>query len=201
MRRFVLGWKVGGHEQRLNARIVNYADDFVICCKPGRAEEAMRVMRSMMEKLRLTVNEKKTRRCSMPEETFTFLGFMFGRQVSWRTGRPYVAPAPAEKKVRAICDKISVETSRPTQWRSVVEQVQRLNQLLMGWGNYFRLGYVTRAWQVVQQHACRRFRRWLRGKHGQRSGTPGPPDLRLYEDYGLVKLIARIRRLPLWATS
>jgi hypothetical protein len=37
MRRFVLGWKQGGHEQRLEARIVNHADDFVICCKPGRA--------------------------------------------------------------------------------------------------------------------------------------------------------------------
>ena len=201
MRRFVLGWKVGGHEQRLDARIVNYADDFVICCKPGGADEAMRVLRTMMEKLRLTVNEKKTRQCSLPEGTFTFLGFTFGRQVSWRTGRPYVAPAPAENKVLGICNKMSEETSRRTQWRSVAEQVQRLNQLLMGWGNYFRLGYVTGAWQVVQQHACRRFRRWLRGKHGQRSGHRGPPDLRLYEDYGLVKLTAQIRRLPLWATS
>jgi retron-type reverse transcriptase len=33
MRRFVLGWKVLGHEKRLNAKIVNYADDFVICCR------------------------------------------------------------------------------------------------------------------------------------------------------------------------
>lgn len=201
MRRFVLGWKVGGHEQRLHARIVNYADDFVICCKAGRADEAMRVMRGMMERLRLTVNEKKTRQCSLPEGAFTFLGFTFGRQVSWRTGRPYVAPTPAKKKVLAVCDKISEETSRRTQWRSEAEQVQRLNQILMGWGNYFRVGYVTRAWQVVQQHACRRFRRWLRGKHGQRSDHRGPPDLRLYEDYGLVKLTARIPRLPLWATS
>ena len=40
MRRFVLGWKTLGHEQRLQARIVNYADDFVICCR-GTADEAM----------------------------------------------------------------------------------------------------------------------------------------------------------------
>src|SRR5580692_7421316 len=75
MRRFVLGWKVKGHEQRLGAPIVNYADDFVICCKPGGADKAMTVMRQMMGALKLTVNEKKTRRCSLPEETFTFLGF------------------------------------------------------------------------------------------------------------------------------
>ena len=60
MRRFVKGWKTGGHEQRLNARIVNYADDFVICCR-GTADEAMTVMRAMMSKLKLTVNETKTR--------------------------------------------------------------------------------------------------------------------------------------------
>ena len=206
MRRFVLGWKSLGYEARLGARIVNYADDFVICCKPGRADEAMRVMRSMMERLKLTVNEKKTRQCSLGEVQstdgqFTFLGFTFGRQVSWRTGRPYLAPTPAEKKVLGICTRISEETSRRMQYRTEAEQVRRLNQILMGWGNYFRLGYVTGAWAVVQQHACRRFRRWLRGKHGQRAGHRGPPDLRLYEDYGLKQLTVCIRRISLWATS
>jgi RNA-directed DNA polymerase len=87
MRRFVLGWKRLGHEQRLDAHIVNYADDFVICCRPGRAAEALAVMRDMMSELKLTVNEKKTRQCSVPAETFTFLGFTFGPQTSWKTGR------------------------------------------------------------------------------------------------------------------
>jgi RNA-directed DNA polymerase len=199
MRRFVLGWKVCGHAKRLDAHIVNYADDFVICCQPGQAEEAMTVMRGMMEKLRLTVNEKKTRRCGLPEGTFTFLGFTFGRQVSRRTGRVYTAPAPAEKKVQAICNTISEETSSQTTWQSAEEKVTQLNQILMGWGNYFRLGYVTGAWAVVQQHACRRLRWWLRRKHGQPGGVHGYPDMQLYEKYGLVKLIAAIRRLPLWA--
>ena len=48
MRRFILGWKVLGHARRLKAQIVNYADDFVICCR-GTASEASRAMRSMME--------------------------------------------------------------------------------------------------------------------------------------------------------
>jgi group II intron reverse transcriptase/maturase len=61
MRRFVLGWEVLGHARRLGARIVAYADDFVICCR-GTAEEAMHAMRAMMERLKLTVNESKTRR-------------------------------------------------------------------------------------------------------------------------------------------
>ncbi len=135
-------------------------------------------MRRMMDKLRLTVNEKKTRLCRLSEGTFTFLGFTFGRQVSWKTGRAYVAPAPAERKIRAICERISTVTSRQTTGRDTAEQVARLNRLLRGWANYFRLGYVTRAWQVVQQHACRRFRWWIRRKLGLRGGVqgyPGPP--------------------------
>lgn len=199
MRRFVLGWKVGGHERRLDAHIVNYADDFVICCKPGKADEAMTVMREMMGKLKLTVNEKKTRQCDVKEETFTFLGFTFGRQVSWKTGRPYIGPAPAKKKVEGICDKIHKATSRSTTWREVEDVVQHLNQIMMGWGNYFRLGYVTGAWDIVQQHACRRLRWWMRRKEGRKGARQGPPDLQLYEKYGLVQLTQRVRRLPLWA--
>jgi len=199
MRRFVLGWKVNGHQRRLQARIVNYADDFVICCRAGKAEEAMRVMRQMMEKLRLTVNQKKTRLCHLPEETFNFLGFTFGLQVSWKTGRSYLTPTPAKSKVLKICNTISELTSSRTTYRDETEQVRRLNQVLSGWGNYFRLGYVTGAWRDVQQHACRRLRRWLRRKHGQRGGVQGYPDLQLYEQYGLLNLPRAVRRIPLWA--
>ena len=200
MRRFVMGWKQQGHEQRLDAHIVNYADDFVICCKTGKAEEAMSVMRKMMGKLDLTVNEKKTRRCSVPEETFTFLGFTFGQQISWKTGRAYVAPAPAEKKVQAICKRIGDETRGRTMWRDEREQVARLNQVLVGWANYFRIGYVTAAWKVVQQHTCRRLRWWMRKKHREKAGRGQTyPDMRLYEKYGLVEMVRTVKRIPLWA--
>ena len=201
MRRFVVGWKQLGHEQRLDAHIVNYADDFVILTR-GRADEAMATMRDMMVKLKLTVNEKKTRQCSLPEETFTFLGFTFGRQISWKTGRAYVAPAPATKKVQAVCDKISEETRRQTTFRTEREQTTKLNQILVGWANYFCLGYVTGAWQTVQQHACRRLRWWLRRKHKEKRGEGERYlDMQLYEQFGLVNLIRRVRRLPLWAKT
>jgi RNA-directed DNA polymerase len=201
MRRFVAGWKQLGHERRMDAHIVNYADDFVILTR-GRADEAMAAMRDMMAKLKLTVNEAKTRTCSVPAETFTFLGFTFAARISWKTGRAYVAPAPAKKKVQALCDKISLVTRRQTTYRSEAEQVIQLNHVLIGWANYFRLGYVTAAWQIVQQHACRRFRRWLRCKHKDKRGPgTGYPDVQLYERWGLVSLFRCMRRLPLWASS
>jgi group II intron reverse transcriptase/maturase len=201
MRRFVLGWKQLGHEQRMDAHIVNYADDFVILTR-GRADEAMTAMRDMMGKLKLTVNEKKTRKCSLPEDTFTFLGFTFGQQISWKSGRAYLAPAPATKKVQAICDKISAETRCQTTWRTEREQVTKLNQMLVGWANYFRLGYVTAAWQTVQQHACRRLRWWLRRKHKEKAGHGEQyPDMQLYERWGLANVVRCVRRLPLWAKT
>jgi hypothetical protein len=96
----------GGHERRLVARIVNYADDFVICCR-GTAEPAMVVMRRTMSKLKLTANETKTRRCRLPEETFDFLGYTLGRNYDRRTGAPYLGPRPSRKKISRLCGKIS----------------------------------------------------------------------------------------------
>ena len=74
-----------GHETRLKAHIVNYADDFVICCR-GTAVKAMSVMRAMMAKLKLTVNEAKTRRCRVWNESFDFLGYTIGKCYSPVTG-------------------------------------------------------------------------------------------------------------------
>ena len=198
MRRFLLAWQRQGHQDRLQAVIVNYADDFVILTK-GHAEAALAVTRELMAKLKLTVNERKTRVCRLPAETFTFLGFTFGAQVSWKTGRAYVAPAPATKKVQAICKKISELTERWTTWRDEAEQVGRLNALLRGWANYFSIGSVTAAWQVVQEHACRRLREWLRRKHRRPRGRGYLPDLRLYADWGLLHLYRGVRRSSLWA--
>src|SRR4051794_5699833 len=118
MRRFVRGWKTGGHERRLDAHIVNYADDFVICCR-GTADEAMAVMRGMMSKLKLTVNEAKTRTCRLPDETFDFLGYTLGRNYHPRTGASYIGPRPSRKKVARLRSELSAMTGRNTTWLAV----------------------------------------------------------------------------------
>src|SRR3954462_13759357 len=115
MRRFVLGWKALGHEKRLDAHIVNYADDFVICCR-GTADEAMRVMRSMMSKLRLTVNEAKTRLCRVPEESVTFLSYTIGVCHSPRTGRSYIGTKPSAKAIDSLKAEIHELTERRLLW-------------------------------------------------------------------------------------
>jgi RNA-directed DNA polymerase len=176
MRRFIMGWKLN-HEQRLQAYIVNYADDFVICTR-GRAEEAMAAMRDMMSRLRLKVNEQKTRRCQLPEGTFTFLG-----------------------KIRKLCQSISEETDHRTCSQGTEEKVRKLNQKLNGWANYFSLGPVVRVYEIVMKHSRRRLRRWLSHKHKVRTREYAHfPNKFLHDQLGLSELGAKGHSL-LWAKA
>jgi RNA-directed DNA polymerase len=200
MRRFIVGWKVLGHEQRLDAHIVNYADDFVICCR-GTADEAMAAMRGMMSKLRLTGNETKTRLCRVPEETFGFLGYTIGRCWSPKTGKSYVGTTPSAKKIDRLKREISDQTSRRWLWTDVEERVARLNRMLLGWSNYFRLGPVSASYRAIDRHARHRLRQWLRGKHKLKSrGTTRFPDQYLHNVLGLVRLSDLPKTFP-WAKA
>jgi RNA-directed DNA polymerase len=164
MRRFLLGWKTLGHERRLDAHIVNYADDFVICCR-GTAQKAMTVMQGMMTRLKLTVNEAKTRLCRSPDEPFIFLGYTIGRCYSPKTGKPYLGVRPSDKKIQGLYREIHEYTERRWLWLEPAEMVGRLNCLLRGWANYFCLGTVTAAYRRVTAHACHRLRQWLVRKY------------------------------------
>jgi len=200
MRRFVLGWKALGHERRLDAHVVNYADDFVICCR-GTACEANQAMRDVMRRLKLTVNEAKTRVRRIPEQSVDFLGYAIGRCYSPRTGRAYIGTRPAKRQVQRLCAEISEMTARGWQWRDARDLVSALNRKLRGWANYFRLGPVSRAYRAVDAHATARLRRWLCGKHK----TPGRgfsrwPDRCLTETLGLVRLPLLTRSFP-WAKA
>jgi RNA-directed DNA polymerase len=200
MRRFIVGWKVLGHEQRLDAHIVNYADDFVICCR-GTADEAMTAMRGMMSKLRLTVNETKTRLCRVPEETFDFLGYTIGLCRSPKTGKSYIGTKPSAKKIDRIKREISDQTSRRWLWTDVEDRVARLNRILRGWSNYFCLGPVSASYRAVDRHARHRLRQWLRGKHKLKSrGTSRFPDQYLHDVLGLVRLSDLPKSFP-WANA
>jgi RNA-directed DNA polymerase len=200
MRRFVLGWKKLGHEKHLGAHIVNYADDFVICCR-GRAEEALAAMRDMMSKLKLTVNETKTRVSRLPEEKFDFLGYTFGRCYSPKTGLAYIGTVPSKKRVSRICEAISAMTGRDQTFLDRRIVVARLNRIMIGWANYFCLGPVSKAYRAVDTHACMRLRRWLRDQHKvQGPCTKRFPEAFLHQRLGLVRLAARTRSFP-WATS
>ncbi|MEE8543097.1 MAG: group II intron reverse transcriptase/maturase [Gammaproteobacteria bacterium] len=200
MRRFLLGWKTLGYQSRFRAKIVNYADDFVICCRSD-ADKAMAAMRNMMQRLKLTVNEEKTRKCRLPDESFDFLGYTIGRCYSPKTGRAYYGTRPSKRKVQQLCREISEMTSRRWTLVDVEDRIDRLNRKLIGWANYFCLGPVSKAYAAVDSHVRHRLRQWLCAKHkvpGQ--GTSRFPDEYLYQELGLARLSVRTRNFS-WAKT
>ena len=200
MRRLVLWWKQSGTRQRLRAVIVNYADDLVICCK-GTADIAMQTMREVIKKLQLEVNEDKTRICRLPEESFDFLGYTFGRCYSRKTGKAHLNSKPSKKSIKRICDAIRSETGRHTMTLSAEKLVKLLNFKLTGWANYFHLGPVSPAYRMVDAHTNYRLRQWLCRKHRvQGQGFNRFPDQYLYETLRLVRLPGLTRNLP-WAKA
>ena len=201
MRRFVLGWKQRGLEQRLGSRIVTYADDLVILCRHGKSAEALQFMQEIMGRLKLTVNEEKTRICTVSEGEFDFLGYRFGRLFSPRTGRPYLGARPSRKSIKHAIETIHALTVRTRTGQETAEVMKRVNRTLCGWVNYFQWGSVSKAYRAIEAYATMRLRRWLRKKHKVRRNwlLAYPPEY-LYETLGLVCLPTRKRNVP-WAKA
>src|SRR5262250_2545337 len=117
-----------------------------------RRTPAMNAMREMMGRLKLTVNESKTRLCRVPDSSFDFLGYTFGRCYSPKSGRAYLGTRPAKKSIAKVRRTISELTSRHRLLIETELQVTELNRVLTGWANYFCLGPVSKAYRAIDSH-------------------------------------------------
>ena len=187
MNRMLKGWRQTRRGEEFEARIVNYADDFVILSR-GKAKEALRWTGGVLERLKLTLNEKKTSVRNAREERFDFLGYTFGPHYSKRTGKEYIGYSPSKKSVARIKEKVG-DLLKPNEVGTWKEVCERLNRKLEGWRAYFNCGSTASAYRAVDQHVYDKVRHFLRRRHKVSThGTRQFPEELVYGPMGVIRL-------------
>ena len=163
MNRYLRYWKQCAGERQFGARLVNYADDFVILSR-GKAGEALAWTRAAMIKLKLEINETKTCVRNARKEQFDFLGYSFGPHYYAKgDGKPYLGASASSKSIKRIKAKVS-ETLCPQSgaWEDVRD---RLNRMLAGWEGYFHYGSKRKSYRAVNAHVLKIVRNFLQRRH------------------------------------
>ncbi len=163
MNRFLKYWRTSGRSEAFQARVVNYADDFVILSR-GSAAEALSWTRGVMTRIGLTLNEAKTSIKEARQERFDFLGYTFGLHRYKKTGHWYLGTSPSKKSIKRIKQKVG-DLLTPGNVNPWTEVRRRLNQISRGWSAYFSYGTRVMAYGVVDKYVCDRVRQYLKRRH------------------------------------
>jgi len=163
MNRWLKGWRNTKRGEQFQARVVSYADDFVILSR-GKAAEALDWTRQVVTRLGLTLNEAKTSIKQARQESFTFLGYTFGPHRYKKDGHWYLGASPSKKAVARIKEKVGnlLIPSNTGTWEEVRG---RLNQILRGWSAYFSYGTRAAAYEAVDNYVYESVRHFLRRRH------------------------------------
>ena len=193
MHRFLRAWRERGKPQQFRARLVNYADDFVILSR-GRAAEALAWTRWVMGRLGLSLNEGKTSIRNARSEHFDFLGYTFGPAHWPLDGRWYLAARPSKASVKRLKGRVRALLA-PGNHDPWPEVAARLNRLLLGWANYFGYGTRWRVYHEVDHHVWSRTRRFLQRRHKVPSrGTRRFAAEQVFGPLGVLRLQALLER-------
>ena len=178
----------GVNECRKKPRMIRYADDLVILCRPGEGPEMKARLARWLQSRGLALNEAKTQVLQSCESGFKFLGFSFRWQQS-KKATPYVHTEPSPAAEQALRDRVRELTGHHTTWKETGEVVREINQVTRGWGNYFALANYHRSFWQMNDFIAHRLRQWLWRKHGNPPGKYERwPSRDLFEDHGLYRL-------------
>jgi len=189
---FDTAWRAGGLERRWQARLIRYADDFVVLCR-AKAAQVQVVVADQLEALGLTLNATKTRVLDARRQAFTFLGFTVRVTRSRRTGREFPLIRPSADARQRLRDKVKTLTGRDHLALPAPTVIAAINRVLRGWAGYFYFQHCTRDFSALRWFIEERVRTYLRRKHRHRT--------RAYQAFPYAVLYGRLGlyRLPTWA--
>jgi hypothetical protein len=184
-------WERKNLQQRLGARIVRYADDIVILCRRGKSEQAMKVLRQILERLELTLNEVKTKTVNAHKGKFDFLGFSIWMAESRKTGNLYPHVQPSKKSLQAIKDRVAVITHRKMTVKPLEKIITEVNTTVRGWIGYFHFKNCSKVLIHLKWHVEERLQTHLRKRYkikDRGTGNAKYCSKTLYGKYGLYKV-------------
>jgi RNA-directed DNA polymerase len=165
----------GGPAQWAGARLVRYADDFVILAKDIGPRLTTWVEATVEEWLGLTINRTKTRVVQLePGEALDFLGYTFRYRPDQYgcVGRWYFTVEPSVGAVARLRTKLRGLTASRCGYRPVTQVIADVNRVLRGWGQYFQLGRPTPAYREINAFVVRRIQCQLRRRSQRRCRPP-----------------------------
>jgi RNA-directed DNA polymerase len=155
-----------------NVQYARFADDMVILIDAERRSDWLvmainRRLREEFAKLRVAINEDKSRMVDLKKgESFTFMGFEYRRILSFnQKWRPYYAPKL--KKRTALYAKLREVFRQHVSW-PVEVVIAKINPILCGWVNYFRVGHSSICFGVVKRWVEEKVRRHLMRARGRK---------------------------------
>jgi RNA-directed DNA polymerase len=187
MNRMLKGWRKTRRGEQYQAKVVNYADDFVILSR-RKAAEALEWTREVVTRLGLTLNETKTCIRQARKESFNFLGYTFGPHRYRKDGHWYLGASPAKKAVARIKEKVG-DLLVPGNVGTWPEVRDRLNRMLRGWSAYYSYDTRMPAYRAVDNYVYQSVRNFLRRRHKVQSrGTRRFSDEVVFGKLGVLRL-------------
>ncbi len=171
------------------ARMIRYADDFVLLCRPGRAAALRQRLEGYLQRKGLSLNTAKTRVLDIRHDTFQFLGFEMSWRRSMHTHRHYPHVRPSRKSERHLRESVRRELNHWTHYRSCTEAIRQVNRVVRGWSQYFHYGHCTGVFVRADDWLRERVRTWLWGKYRRRlSRYEFFTNERIQGQYGLYRM-------------
>ena len=173
-----------------NARLVRYADDFVVLAR-YQSERLRQYIEDKLEQwLGLELNREKTRIVEVKKQSLDFLGYTFCHVNSrWYPGTKVLSMRPSTKAVKRQRDALRELTGPRMSTVPVTELVGTINRQPRGWGNYFGQGYWKDAFHEINLHVQIRLRQHLRHKSQRPYRVPAGQTLYQHlQQLGLLQL-------------